>query len=243
MKIAIRSTKEMIRHVLYTIGGRNLILMIKIIRKTPSDHLNGQNNERRFTTIYENKIWESIDNGSVSGPGSSIQSTQELVLNLSSVLRKLNVKRIVDIGCGDFSWMKSVEGEFHYTGIAIFEDVILKLNNEFASNHRVFIHADASVDDIPIGDAAICREILFHLSFADIWRILRNLSRHGYIYLIATSDRNTWFNANIISGDHRPLNLQKSPFKFPEPIYHVFDNKISAERIIGVWKFDELLLD
>jgi hypothetical protein len=241
MKAAYQSTKEIVRHTLYMTGGHKLIRIFKRLKGIPHSHLVGRTNADRFSAIYDQKVWAFIgEGGSLSGPGSNAWATQDLVADLGSVLAELKVRHLVDIGCGDFGWMRNVQGDFQYTGVDVVQGVVSRLNDMFRSESRAFILADATVDDIPGGDAALCREVHFHLCFEDVWNIVRNLKRHNYRYLIATSDNNTWFNADITSGDHRPLNLQKAPFRFPEPIRAIKDDKVAQQRIIGVWRLAEI---
>jgi hypothetical protein len=241
MRIALQSTKELIRHTLYKTGGTELIRAFKKIKGIPHNHLTGKTNAARFTAIYDDKVWAFVGgDGSLSGPGSNHWATRELVENLAALTATLKITRLIDIGCGDFGWMQFVQGDFQYVGIDVVQSVVSRLNEIYGSDTRTFIQADATVDTLPVGDAALCREVLFHLSFEDIWGVIANLKRHGYTYLIATSDKQTWFNANITSGDHRPLNLEKAPFRFPEP-FHVFkDDKVAEDRIIGVWRLSEI---
>ena len=89
-------------------------------------------------------------------------------------------------------------------------------------------------------NTALCREILFHLSFADGLYLLRNLARKERRYLIATTDRATFFNADIRSGDFRILNLTKKPFLFPQPDFAIDDAGVmrwQATRSLAIHPF------
>ena len=99
---------------------------------------------------------------------------------------------------------------------------------------------DATRETLPRADAVLCREVLFHLSFKDIRSVIDNVRQSGAVYLIATNDSALKFNADIMSGDFRQLNLRKAPFMFPIPAYSTPDDGVSAGRMLAVWKVDSL---
>jgi hypothetical protein len=49
-------------------------------------------------------------------------------------------------------------------------------------------------------------------------------------------------NKNIITGDWRPLDLQKAPFNFPNPIKIANENCTSdlREKSLGLWKISDI---
>ena len=60
------------------------------------------------------------------------------------------------------------------------------------------------------------RDCLFHLSYEDIEKFLKNLSSVEYKYLLTTTHHtdNDFENTNIISGDWRLIDLFSHPFNF-----------------------------
>jgi hypothetical protein len=142
---------------------------------------------------------------------------------------------LVDIGCGDFNWMRNVEGDFDYLGIDVVPQLIDAHNAAYANNKRRFICMDATRSRITPGDVAICREVLFHLSFRDGLELLRNIKIAGFKYVLLTSDKSVWFNSDIRNGDYRRINLAKSPFRLSEPQCELRDGKVSSGRVLAVW--------
>lgn len=230
----LQSVKEIVRHSLFTLGGPALVKSTKAWRGLSADHLAQPEIGDRFARIYADNVW-GHGGGSLSGPGSNPEVTDLLSTQLTELLARLKARRVTDIGCGDFGWMRNVHGDFRYTGLDIVPSLIDGLSREFQSETRRFLHLDATRDALPEGDVAVCREVLFHLSFEDVWRVVQNVKRSGYSYLLATSDSNIWFNANISSGDHRPLNLQRAPFRFPSPFATICDDKVSDGRYLCAW--------
>jgi hypothetical protein len=82
--------------------------------------------------------------------------------------------------------------------------------------------------------------VLFHLSFRDIWRLIENIRRSGSSFLIATTDHDIKYNADILSGDFRLLNLTKPPFRFPRPELSIPDDEVLPGRVLAVWNVSEL---
>lgn len=233
----LQSIKEVVRHTLYKIGGVDAIRLVKRFRGLPSEHLAEGALEGKFSAIHRDRAWSG--DGSVSGPGSNAGATEILQSELGRVLSDLSASHVIDIGCGDFGWMSRVNGNFHYCGVDIVPGLIAQLNARYAGETRQFLQLDATKDPLPKGDVVICREVLFHLSFEDAKALLDNLLRHRYRYLIATSDCDIWFNSNVPSGDYRPINLRFSPFRFPDPLKVIRDDRVLPGRVLGVWRLAE----
>lgn len=235
----VQTAKEVVRHLMFKIGGVNALRFYKRLRGLKDQHLSGVTVEDRFSTIYRDSVWATKDQ-SLSGPGSTVGATNQITENLSAVLKKLGARQVTDIGCGDFGWMRRIQGDFQYCGVDIVKSLIDELIIEFSASDRRFLHLNAIVDPLPPGDVAICWEVLFHLSFCDALSVIKNVQTHGYQYLIATTDFEVWFNADISSGDHRPLNLLRPPFKFPAPVEVLKDDRVANERVLAVWPVEDL---
>jgi len=124
--------------------------------------------------------------------------------------------------------------------VDIVSGVIAANESAYHSDRRRFLVLDATRDRLPEADAVLCREVLFHLSFSDIWRVIGNLHNSGAKYLIATNDSGRTFNADILSGDYRMLNLHKSPFFFPPPLLSIPDDALASSRVLAVWNVTDL---
>ena len=194
-----------------------------------------------FSSIYANRAWvmhEGVE--SLSGVGSSQVATGELRIQLSEFLKDIGCQRLVDVGCGDFNWMRHVDGNFSYLGIDIVPQIIEANNAAYTNDRRRFICMDAVRTAIEPGDVVICREVLFHLSYRDGLKLLRNIKSVGFKYVLLTTDKAIWFNSDIRNGDFRRINLSKLPFGFPEPQREFADDKVSAGRVLAVWSGAEL---
>ncbi|MFI5420405.1 MAG: class I SAM-dependent methyltransferase [Nitrososphaerales archaeon] len=195
----------------------------------------------RFSAVYRDRVWlNGRAGGSLSGLGSEFENTEIVRKHIAVLLKSIDTRSLLDIGCGDFTWMKEVFYPFNYIGVDIVPDLVQVNNSLYRSEQREFLVMDATHDSLPQADTILCREVLFHLSFRDIWSFVENIRHSCSSYLIATTDNNIKYNADILSGGFRMLNLQKSPFCFPIPVQSIPDNRVSVGRTLSVWKVADL---
>ena len=170
-----QSIKEVFRHVLFRLGAERLLNRVRRLRGREIGHLQPRVIADSFSYIYSNKLWvESEDQTSLSGSGSTASATGDLISQLSDFLKQHQCKRLLDVGCGDFNWMQGVPGDFDYVGIDIVPEVIASNNEKFGNARRKFICANAAESSLNFGaDVVICREVLFHLSFATCFGICK----------------------------------------------------------------------
>ena len=174
----------------------------------------------KFNDIYENNLWSSSESG--SGEGSEIIFTESLRNWLINNLPRLEINYFVDASCGDYNWMKLVVPKLNiqYLGLDIVKNIIDKNNELFASNTVKFEVADICMDKIPPCDLIMIRDCMFHLSYYDINKLLNNLNRTEYKYLLTTthSTENNFINKDIITGDFRLIDLFSKPLNFNEQL-------------------------
>ncbi|MFD0933844.1 methyltransferase domain-containing protein, partial [Methylobacterium trifolii] len=191
-----------------------------------------------FSQIYARGLWiEAQGQESLSGAGSTQSATRDLVGSLSAILAQVECRHLVDIGCGDFNWMRRVEGDFAYTGIDVVPSVIAQNARLYGDARRRFLCLDATREPIPAGDVALCREVLFHLSSRHGLRLLSNIKRAGVRYVVLTDEADTRFNGDITSGGFRKRNLAEAPYRLPAPMLVPADDNHgrSKGRALGVW--------
>jgi SAM-dependent methyltransferase len=223
--IAVRSAREFARHSLYRLG----------LRKTADPRVTGSL-EDRFTGIYEQGIWtEGRADVPGSGAGSTLDATASLRARLPGLLTELGATSLLDVGCGDMHWMSKLELPCAYLGIDIVPAVIARNTAEFGNDRRRFAVVNAVSDPLMPADVVLCREVIFHLSFADARALLRNLLTTGCRWIMLTSDSATLFNADIESGGARILNLEIAPFRLGTPAQAIIENESYPGRKIGVW--------
>lgn len=195
----------------------------------------------RFYRIYKNRHWGGRFSESASGLGSSLAATTSIRAQLPSLLRSLDCTSLLDIGCGDFNWMRHVELDCRYIGVDIVEQVISQNQLLYGSPMVDFQCLDASSDLLPVAvDVVLCREVLFHLSFKHALALVSNVGATNSRFFIATHIPAERPNSDTYTGGFRPLDLRKKPFAFPEPINCIQDDGVSENRRLCVWRVDDL---
>lgn len=185
-------------------------------RRAYSRMLEHKTSQEKFADIYKQQLWNSPESG--SGVGSELFYTENLRGWLLEKLPRYEVSSILDTACGDFNWMKRVISklDIQYHGVDIVPEVIEDNNSKYGSDRCVFSTMDICNDPLPSGDLVIARDVLFHLSFADIDKFLNNLSKTDYRYLLTSTHKNvkTAVNKDIVTGHFRLIDLFAPPFRF-----------------------------
>lgn len=234
------TAREILRATVYTFGLSGLLNAMRRARGNTYSLDTAKDIRGRFSDIYQKGLWKLSAEHPYSGAGSSDASAASVGARLPELMRRFAINSLIDIGCGDLTWMQSVDLGCDYIGVDVVPSVIASNTATHGSPHRTFLCLDATCDALPAADAALCRDVLFHLSFEDAKALLRNVQRSGHKFLLATSDPATQFNANIHTGDFRIINLRRAPFRFPAPMYAVADDRITVGRILGMWRVEEL---
>ncbi len=170
----------------------------------------------RFIEIYEQNFWTSAESN--SGQGSEIGYTERLRDWLPLIIKKHGITNIVDAPCGDFNWMKAVLPDLcvTYLGVDIVDLVIENNIQNHSTSGIKFRVADICSDRLPKCDLLIVRDCLFHLSYHDIGRFLKNIENVEYEFLLTTThfSDDVQGNTDITTGDFRTIDLFDSPFCF-----------------------------
>jgi hypothetical protein len=136
--------------------------------------------------IYEQKLWGGKDFDFYSGEGSHHKEIAQPYLDV--VISFLNSKNkaltICDLGCGDFNIGKHlVEYTKQYIAIDIVDELIARNKTLFTSNNLEFQCLDISKGELPKTDCIILRQVLQHLSNAEIINIIEKLTNYKYLIL------------------------------------------------------------
>ena len=189
-----------------------------------------------------------------SGPGSTLEHSQQLRDALPALFEKYKVKKFIDAPCGDWHWMQEVNlVKIKYVGLEIVPELV-KLNTEKFGSYRVnFKLADVTSDPLPKGDMIMCRDCLFHLKFWLRWAFLENFVASGTPYLLTTLHDNPHNRIVPENGKFRWFNPRLAPFNFPEPLELISDipldqeeaaadeDNFRARRYLGLWSRDQVI--
>lgn len=175
---------------------------------------------KKFTEIYNKNYWGSHE--SKSGTGSELKNTKTLIGHLSLLFAILKPQSILDIPCGDFNWMKTIDfSGIKYIGADIVEDLIEDNKRKFPDvDFRV---ADITKDTLPKVDLVIVRDCLVHLSIENIFKSIENIKSSQSRWLLTTCFVDEKENGDINDGAWRTINLMAPPFYF-EPHFVISEN-------------------
>lgn len=193
-----------------------------------------------FRHAYATNHWGSAE--SLSGPGASLDQTAVIRQQLPELCRRLNVRTLVDVPCGDFSWMALVDlGGIDYIGGDLLPELIEDNARRHAAPGRQFRVVNLLESILPRGDLVLCRDCLVHFSFTDIARAIHNLRRSGSTWLLTTTFPDEAVNEDIHTGDWRPLNLERPPFHWPPPAELINEHCTEGggrfpDKSLGLWR-------
>lgn len=168
--------------------------------------------EKIFTEVYES--WPWYEHG-FSISGSNIEITQEYVDFIQEFMHEKNIRTVVDIGCGDWSFSRYLDWSgIEYLGIDIVKMVIDRNEKLFAGDSIHFIHGDAKEIDLPQADLMVCKDVFQHLSNEDILSLLKQTHKFKHCLITNFVDRRTLSssNPNIKTGHFHYIDLSKAPF-------------------------------
>jgi len=198
----------------------------------------GHDTEAVFSKIYERNLWN--DPESRSGRGSTLQRTVVIRSVLSALLSDVAAQSLLDAPCGDFNWMRYVElGPVKYIGADIVPGLIARNEQRYGCDRREFVVMDITRSAIPRVDVILCRDCFAHLSFRNVLSAVANFKRSNSEYLFATTHTGVREHRDIATGEGRYVNLQLSPFNFPEPLKLVVEDP-TLGKCLGVWRLSQV---
>lgn len=183
--------------------------------------------------IYEQHFWGGNTSDFYSGEGSHKAEIIEPYIKAVSAFLKSNDNSlsVLDLGCGDFNIGKHfVSFTKKYIAIDIVDRLIERNQEKFQSENLQFHSLDISTDKLPKADCIILRQVLQHLSNAEIAAILKKLSSYKYIILtehlplgdfIPNKDKVT--NLGIRLKQQSGIDIFASPFNF----------KVKSKRVLN----------
>lgn len=180
---------------------------------------------------------------SVSGPGSTIEYTENIRKEIPGLVERLGVRTLFDAPCGDFNWFRMIKWkkEIHYTGGDIVQPIIDQNQLDYGGPNLEFIRIDITHGALPDVDLWLCRDCLFHLSNQDIMMVFDNFLKSNIRYLLTSTHTDCDQNLDIPTGSFRQLNLSLPPFNLPEPSEMLADwIEGYPVRHLALWEHDVL---
>ena len=171
--------------------------------------------------IYEMHLWGKNNSKFYSGIGSHDPKIVDPYIRIvSSFLNSFNPPMVVcDLGCGDFNvGKKLVKFSKKYIAVDIASNLI-NHNKEIFKNEKLeFQCLDIAKDDLPNGDCALIRQVLQHLSNAEVLNITNKLKTYKYVIITEHVPDQVFIpNKEIISGQGIRLKKQSGINVFAPP--------------------------
>ena len=168
---------------------RSIKWLLRRFIKRVDHELLGRPAAEIFSEIYRRQLWgqPGSERRFSSGHGSSLDlHVTPYVEAIREFVGGLSWKpSVVDLGCGDFNVGSRIRECFGgYTACDIASAVLEENKARYASLDVSFVQLDMIENKFPEGDICIIRQVLQHLSNADISRVVRKLG--GYKILILT---------------------------------------------------------
>lgn len=207
-----------------------LLANLQKVIPNATPYMQRRNLKKLFTKIYTTNKWKSKETR--SGGGSEIRQTENIRTWLPQLVKGENIKSLTDAGCGDFNWMKTLNLKLHYYGYDIVPEMIQSNQRKYGTRQyptRDFFEANILKDKLHKAELSMIRDVLYHLSFSNVWKAIKNVSRTTTHYLLLTSCTCPE-NVDIRDGRYRTLNLLMPPFTFPAPLQTFPDTHVSDER-------------
>ena len=172
--------------------------------------------------VYERKLWGDNNSNFYSGSGShQLDIVKPYIVAVISFLTSFKTPiSVCDLGCGDFNVGKElVKYAKKYIAIDIAAPLITFNKEKFKESNLEFHCLDIAVADLPLGDCAIVRQVLQHLSNAEVQAIVNKLVNFKYLILTEHLPKGDFIpNKDIISGQgirlkkKSGINLLVPPF-------------------------------
>ena len=138
-----------------------------------------------FDTIYRDRLWGGSQ---LSGHGSVGEHATTYIDFIRQFAEENLVRTILDVGCGDFEIGSRICNSVDQYFAADVSTVIIEKNKSTYKTieNTKFLCLDLCSDPLPAADLITVREVLQHLSNADICFALNNIERSGARFALIT---------------------------------------------------------
>jgi hypothetical protein len=194
--------------------------------------------ERIFSELVNNRLWGSHE--TPCGPGSTFESCKPIIDRLPKWIRDHGIRKIADLGCGDWNWMKHIDlSTVEYDGYDVVESLILK-NIELYSKDSIRFHkADLLDVQIPKVDLVILKDVLVHLVNHISERILQKVKESKSRLLAATTGISFANEHRLIKeiGGFAPINMEEI-LGAPIDTIEVPSRKGNPKKYFSLWRLN-----
>lgn len=180
--------------------------------------------------IYEKKLWGGESFDFYSGEGSHQSELVNPYIDAVSAFLTSFEKplTVCDLGCGDFNvGQQLVPLAQKYIGVDIVPSLIARNRARFNADNLEFLCLDIAVDEWPAADCILLRNVLQHLSNAEVHRIVHKLADYKYVIVTEHIPQGSFTpNKDVISGQGIRLKVDSGIDLLAPPFnLQVKDNK------------------
>ena len=164
--------------------------------------------------------------GTVCGWGSEIEHTKNIRDELPEVIKSYNIKTINDAGCGDLSWISTINlSEVDYLGYDL-------VPRELWDKQLKCQKLDITEETMRQADLILCRDVFIHLPNDLIIKSIEKF-RQSSKYLFSTTFMEASNGGRISepSITYSKLDLTEPPFSLGDPLLCIgedYENKFSC---------------
>lgn len=180
----------------------------------------------------------------VNGPGATMDATAGLREHLPYFLRQFNVRTMLDVGCGDWTWMRHVDLSMldTYIGWDVDPGQIAENQRCFGDDGRLQFECQnlLTIETMPTVDLILARHVLIHFPNNFIGQVLYKMQASGAKYLmtshwpgIEANDETQPEGFRYRGYMERPVNLMLPPFNWPEPVETLREPAQPEAAILG----------
>ncbi len=207
-----------------------------------------------FTDIYRKGKWGRKEGAFYSGPGSSVEHiTKPYIRVITEHLQSSGGKKtLVDLGCGDLEISKNFfDYCSEYVGVDVVSDLIESHKSTITNPQVKFRCLDLVNDELPEGDICLLRQVLQHLSNAQIAKILPKLRKYKVCFVtehLPADNPGIIPNKDIVHGSWTRMSqnsgvyLDKPPFNTPSQclqlILEVSSVEVGDGSVIRTYKIE-----
>ncbi len=199
-----------------------------------------------FTEIYQTGSWGADEDADYySGPGSESLAATPYTKFVCDFMAEHGIGDVIDLGCGDFRVGGLIAPSCtRYTGIDVVAPLIEENMRRHGSEKIRFLAKDITVDPLPDAELCLIREVLQHLSNAEIQAILSQVRKYPYVLVTDTQPENPRgyrINRDKAHGAitrmeyNSILRLDRLPFNVPDikPVLEVEIPLVAGASIYG----------
>jgi hypothetical protein len=177
---------------------------------------------------------------------------------MSALLREMAITAqkpitVVDLGCGDFEIGRRLLAnvpDLHYLGCDIVPELIAHHAKQTRDIRARFETLDIVADPLPVGDVYLLRQVLQHLSNADIRRVLEKLPKSSRVFVTEgyptiqegpiNPDKSAGYDVRFDwrTGRGRGVELDKAPYDLTTA--EMFRVQARAQEIIVTFELHDI---